>query len=305
MRVAFFGTSDFSVAVLAKLVRFHEVIAIVSQPNRLKDRKNRLIPTPASLFAEKNNIPVFQFERVKSGVNELKAIGADIFVTAAYGQILSKEILDIPPYGVINVHASLLPSYRGSSPIQSAILNGDDVTGVSIMKTNEGMDTGDVLLSQEVAIGEMTAGELSEKLAEKGGDLLIETLKRIGDGTIEPVKQDEKRASHCKKILSGDEKLDLSLNARDIYNKIRAFNPTPIAYTTLNGERLKVLSATLSEGDGDAGEVIFCDKAHGLIVACGKGALRLNAVQPASKKVMSDLEFINGKKIKVGDHLGK
>lgn len=198
MKILFLGTPEFSAEILKRIPPKHTITAVVSQPDRAKDRKGNLLPTPLKKYAVENGIKVYQFERIKKNVDELKAIDADIFITAAYGQILSQEIIDLPRYGIVNVHTSLLPRYRGSSPIQSAILNGDKVTGVTIMQTDVGMDTGDIILSQSVTIGDKTAGELTEELIEVGASLLAEALDEIEAGTAVKVKQDESGATKCK-----------------------------------------------------------------------------------------------------------
>ena len=194
MKILFLGTPEFSAEILKRIPPKHTITAVVSQPDRAKDRKGNLLPTPLKKYAVENGIKVYQFERIKKSVDELKAIDADIFITAAYGQILSQEIIDLPRYGIVNVHTSLLPHYRGSSPIQSAILNGDKVTGVTIMQTDVGMDTGDIILSQSVTIGDKTAGELTEELIEVGASLLAEALDEIEAGTAyvtTPVEPDK------------------------------------------------------------------------------------------------------------------
>ena len=275
----------------------------MSQPDRAKDRKGNLLPTPLKKYAVENGIKVYQFERIKKSVDELKAIDADIFITAAYGQILSQEIIDLPRYGIVNVHTSLLPRYRGSSPIQSAILNGDKVTGVTIMQTDVGMDTGDIILSQSVTIGDKTAGELTEELIEVGASLLAEALDEIEAGTAVKVKQDESGATKCKMIKDEDALINWLDSAENIYNKIRAFNPSPIAYSTLNGERIKIYRATLSDENGEAGQVLKADK-KGIVVGCGKGAINITSLQPSGKKVMDVAAFLNGKRLNKGEHFG-
>ena len=279
----------------------HTITAVVSQPDRAKDRKGNLLPTPLKKYAVENGIKVYQFERIKKSVDELKAIDADIFITAAYGQILSQEIIDLPRYGIVNVHTSLLPRYRGSSPIQSAILNGDKVTGVTIMQTDVGMDTGDIILSQSVTIGDKTAGELTEELIEVGASLLAEALDEIEAGTAVKVKQDESGATKCKMIKDEDALINWLDSAENIYNKIRAFNPSPIAYSTLNGERIKIYRATLSDENGEAGQVLKADK-KGIVVGCGKGAINITSLQPSGKKVMDVAAFLNGKRLNRGEH---
>lgn len=301
MKILFLGTPEFSAEILKRIPLKHTITAVVSQPDRAKDRKGNLLPTPLKKYAVENGIKVYQFERIKKNVDELKAIDADIFITAAYGQILSQEIIDLPRYGIVNVHTSLLPRYRGSSPIQSAILNGDKVTGVTIMQTDVGMDTGDIILSQSVTIGDKTAGELTEELIEVGASLLAEALDEIEAGTAVKVKQDESGATKCKMIKDEDALINWLDSAENIYNKIRAFNPSPIAYSTLNGERIKIYRATLSDENGEAGQVLKADK-KGIVVGCGKGAINITSLQPSGKKVMDVAAFLNGKRLNRGEH---
>lgn len=303
MKILFLGTPEFSAEILKRIPLKHTITAVVSQPDRAKDRKGNLLPTPLKKYAVENGIKVYQFERIKKSVDELKAIDADIFITAAYGQILSQEIIDLPRYGIVNVHTSLLPRYRGSSPIQSAILNGDKVTGVTIMQTDVGMDTGDIILSQSVTIGDKTAGELTEELIEVGASLLAEALDEIEAGTAVKVKQDESGATKCKMIKDEDALINWLDSAENIYNKIRAFNPSPIAYSTLNGERIKIYRATLSDENGEAGQVLKTDK-KGIVVGCGKGAINITSLQPSGKKVMDVAAFLNGKRLNRGEHFG-
>lgn len=303
MKILFLGTPEFSAEILKRTPPKHTITAVVSQPDRAKDRKGNLLPTPLKKYAVENGIKVYQFERIKKSVDELKTIDADIFITAAYGQILSQEIIDLPRYGIVNVHTSLLPRYRGSSPIQSAILNGDKVTGVTIMQTDVGMDTGDIILSQSVTIGDKTAGELTEELIEVGASLLAEALDEIEAGTAVKVKQDESGATKCKMIKDEDALINWLDSAENIYNRIRAFNPSPIAYSTLNGERIKIYRATLSDENGEAGQVLKADK-KGIVVGCGKGAINITSLQPSGKKVMDVAAFLNGKRLNRGEHFG-
>lgn len=305
MRVVFMGTPDFAVEILKGLISEHEVVAVISQPDRAKDRKGRLLATPVKQFAVDNGVPVFQYEKVKEHVSELKALNADIFVTAAYGQILSQEIIDIPRFGIVNVHASLLPRYRGSSPMQAAILSGDEITGVTIMQTAIGMDTGDILLSKPVEIGDMNMGELSEALSKTGSSLLLEALPLIESGKIERKKQDDSLAVNCRKISKDAAEIRFDNTAGKIYNLIRAFNPSPVAFTFYQGERLKVYAAEVVDGHDTAGKILAADRKNGLVVACKEGALRLRQVQAPGKRIMSDVELINGKKFTVGDYFGK
>ena len=305
MRIVFMGTPTFAVSVLSKLVDTHEVVAVVSQPDRAKDRKGNAIFTPVKEFALSKNIPVFQYEKIKLHASELKAFGADIFVTAAYGQILSQELIDIPRFGIVNVHASLLPKYRGSSPIQAAIMNGDEETGVTIMQTEIGMDSGDILSARKVKINGMNAGELSEVLANVGGELLLETLRLIESGNIKPQKQDDSLAVSCRKISKEAALLNWESSSKDLYNLIRAFNPNPVAYTLYKAERLKIYEAEQTDLAGEAGKILCADRKNGLVLACGEGALRIKKLQAPGKKIMSESEYLNGNKLAVGDYFGK
>ncbi len=305
MRVVFMGTPQFAVTVLKKIHESHEVVAVVSQPDRAKDRKGNFINTPVKEFALKNQISVYQFEKIKTNAEVLKALNAEVFVTAAYGQILSQEILDIPRYGVLNVHASLLPKYRGSSPIQTAILNGEEETGVAIMQTELGMDTGDVLAMRSIKINNMNAGELSDVLSELGGELLLEVLNDLSSGNIKPIKQDDLLATKCKKIDKDAAEIDWSKSAEELFNAVRAYNPSPVAYTFYNGQRIKIYEVMPCDLSGKGGEILFADGNKGLIVACGAGALSIKTLQAPGKRVMTCSEFLNGNKIKIGDYFGK
>lgn len=304
MRIVFMGTPDFAVTVLEKLINKHEVVAVVSQPDRAKNRKGELIPTPTKKFALSHGVKTYQFERIKNHVEELRGFNADVYITAAYGQILSQEIIDLPRFGIINVHASLLPKYRGSSPIQTAILNGDAETGVTIMQTSAGMDSGDILGARSVAIDNMTTGELSECLAQVGSDLLLDVLNEIQCGKAQRTKQDESRVSLCKKINKEDACIDWNNDANVICRLVRAFNPNPIAYTYYDEQRIKMYAVEYAEGVGYPGEIISACR-NELIIACGSGAIKVLYLQAPGKKVMSTSEFLNGNKLTIGEYFGK
>ena len=224
MKVVFFGTPDFAVEPLKKIISGrHEVIAVVTQPDRSKGRSGKPVFSPVKEVAVSFGIPVLQYEKIrKEGVEDLKKLSADIFVTCAYGQILSQEIIDIPPHGIINIHASLLPRYRGAAPIQWSILSGDEETGVTIMRTEAGVDTGDVILQKSVKIGsDETAGELFGKLSSLGADLINEALDLIAEGKAEYKKQDESLATHVRMLRKEDGLIDWSLPAKRIYDLVR------------------------------------------------------------------------------------
>lgn len=304
MNVVFLGTPEFAVTVLEKLNEAHRVVAVISQPDRAKDRSGRLILTPVKKFALEHELPFMAFEKIREHADFLKNLGADIFVTAAYGQILSQEIIDIPRYGIVNVHASLLPLYRGSSPIQSAILGGDKVTGVTVMQTALGMDTGDILASKAVEINEMNAGQLSETLAKEGADLLLSTLREIKAGSTSPIKQDESRATYCKKIKKEQAEIDWNQSAEEINNIIRAFNPSPVAFCGSGEKRIKIYEAQVVDCFGTPGQIVFADKKNGLVVACGRGGLKIKRLQQSGKSVLTYDSFLNGNKLKIGDYFG-
>lgn len=304
MRVAFMGTPQFAVSILEKLTEVHEVIAAISQPDRAKDRKGEFIFTPVKEFALRHNIPVYQFEKIRSNVDTIKKLNAEVIVTAAYGQILSQDILDLPRYGVLNVHASLLPKYRGCSPIQTCVLNGDDITGVTIMQTALGMDTGDILAMRSIKVNGMNSEELGDALADLGGKLLLETLDDLKNGKIKPVKQNDALATKCKKFIKEEAKINWKQKAFEINNVIRAFNPNPIAYSFLDGQRIKIYKALPVDGNGTPGEIICADMRKGLVVSCGEGALNILTLQAPGKRMMTAVEFMNGNKISVGDYFG-
>ena len=303
MRIVFMGTPAFAVPVLEALARAHTVVAAVSQPDREKDKKGNLLPTPVKVCAERLGIPCLQPEKVSGHIDALKAYAPDILITAAFGQLLPQSVLDIAPRGVLNVHASLLPRYRGSSPVSAAILEGEAQTGVTIMQTVLGMDAGDILLSQACPIESTdTTATLTEKLSDLGADLLIETLEKLERGEITPIPQDETKVSFCKKIVKSDGLLDFSLPAAVLERKVRAYNPWPIAYAIYNGAPLKIYEAEVVEAE--SGEVgTLCVSRDTITVRCGEGALKLCTVQLPGKKAMPAAEFLRGHRMQEGEKL--
>lgn len=311
MRIVFMGTPAFALAPLrALLAAGHEVIAAVTQPDRPAGRGNKLTACPVKLLAQEAGIPVLQYERIRTeGVEALRALQPELFVTAAFGQILSRELLSIPQYGTINVHASLLPAYRGSAPINWCIINGERVAGVTTMLTDAGMDTGDMLLRRETQIGELeTAGELSERLSLMGAELLTETLEQYPHGALTPTPQDEALASYQPMLKKEMGQIDWSEDARRIACKVRGMNPWPCAYTMLGGERLKLSLARAVEVESvqeqSCGTVVISSAKEGLFVACGKGLLELIEIQAPGAKRMSAKSYLQGKRIDVGTKLG-
>ncbi len=301
MKVLFMGTPSFAVPSLKRLCDSdkHTVVGVVTQPDRALKRGN-VEPSDVKVFALGSSLPVFQPEKISAEVDKLKSFGADIAVTAAYGQLLTQAVLDAFPLGVINVHASLLPKYRGASPINAAIADGQKVTGVTIMRTELGLDTGDILSAVETEItDDDTAGTLTEKLAELGAKLLVETLDNFD--SIKPIKQDENKATRCRTIKKNEEYIDFSLDARQVYNKIRALYPLPCAKTIIDGEVYKIHSAVMCDGDGvfgKAGEIVSSD--YKLIIACGTGAVEITTIQAPSKRAMRTKDFLLGHKLKAG-----
>ncbi len=307
MKVIYLGTPEFAVNPLKAIVSSdrHHVVGVVTQPDRPVGRKNIMTPPPVKVVANENGIPVFQYEKIRvEGVEDLKSLGADIMITCAYGQILSREIIDICPYGIINIHGSLLPKYRGASPIQSAVINGEKTTGITVMQTEEGLDCGDILAVFETPIGEEeTSADLFARLSILGAKNICSVLDDIEDGKITPIKQDESQATLVKTIKKEDALIDFSKDALTVKNLINGMNPWPIAFTLKNGKKLKFYRARTAQGNGKAGEVIVADKK--LVIACGNGAVEIGILQEEGGKAMSAQSYLNGRKLKVGDLLGE
>lgn len=306
MRILFLGTPDFAVAALERIVGTdNEVVGVVTQPDRKRNR-GEVSFCPVKQFAVEKGIKVYQYESIrKEGVEDIKAINPDIMITCAFGQIISQEILDIPKYGVINIHASLLPKYRGSSPIQWCLVNGESKTGVTIMRTALAVDSGDILLQKEIDIlPEENAGELFDRLAVLGGQAIVEALEIIKDGKAVYTPQDESKATHYPMISKEDGKIDWSRSAREVFNKMRGFTPWPSAFTTLDGKLFKILKCVVSDKifDGKEGQV-FVEERKAYVV-CGNGTVELKEVQLEGKKAMPVSDFLLSGKLKTGVVLG-
>lgn len=307
INVVYMGTPDFSVAPLKKLTEFPDefrVIAVATNNDKPIGRKQVLTPSPVKVEALKNGIAVYTYEKIRfEGVEDLKKLNPDVIVTCAFGQILSKEIINIPKFGVINLHASLLPKYRGASPVHYAIMNGEKETGVTVMKTDVGIDTGDILMSEKVKINDgETTGELFERLSFVSADLLIKALRLIVAGKAVFVPQNDDFATTTKIIKKEDAKIDWAQDAETIVNKIRAYNPSPVAFTFLNDLALKIYQAEKVEGSGKCGEVIVSDKK--LVIAAKNGAVSVKVLQKAGGKAISAEDFLRGNKIEKGLFLG-
>ena len=309
MKIIFMGTPDFSATVLKGLLDSgqYEVLAVVTQPDRAVGRKREIRMTPVKELALEYGLQVYQPEKLaqSSDLEELMNLEADGIVTAAFGQFLPSRLLDSVDFAV-NVHASLLPKYRGGAPIHYALINGDEQAGVTIMEMVKEMDAGDMIAARSLPIlDEDNVGTLFEKLAVLGRDLLLDTLPAYLAGEIKPCPQDPSLVTFSPNILPEEEVLDWTKTNRQVFNQIRGMNPWPVAHTLLNGQRLKVYEAELCEGNGNPGEVIALTKKE-LLVAAGEGALSLKVVQPAGKPKMSITDFLNGagRQLKVGDHFG-
>ena len=310
-RVVFMGTPQFAVPSLEALAKAgYDIVGVFTQPDRPAGRGKKLTACPVKERALALGLPVFQFEKIRrpEGVAQLRALAPDVAVTAAFGQILTQELLDIPTFGVINVHASLLPGYRGSAPINWMILNGETMAGVTIMKTDAGIDTGDILRARSTPIGEMeTAGELTERLSLLGAELLGETLPDYLAGRIAPVKQDPAKASYQPMLDKGMGEIDWTKPARVIANQVRGLNPWPCACTDMAEGRLKIYLAKAMDSDSDAlpGTVIVSGPKEGLVVRCGEGALEILEMQAPGGKRMAAKAYLMGRKIDTGARLGR
>ena len=302
MRIIFAGSPEYAVPALKAVHEKFGVAAVITQPDRPVGRKKVLTPTPVKVEAEKLKIPVYDFVKIRKCVDEVKALNADIMITCAYGQLLTQEVLDCFKKGVWNLHASLLPKFRGASPIQAAILAGETHTGVTVMRTELELDSGDILLVKRCKIGDKTCAELSKVLSVLSAEAAVEAVELIKAGNPQLLMQDEAKVTFCKKIQKSDCRIDFSHSAEDICRLIRAMNPDPYAYCEQNGSVLNILRASVTDGDGAVGEVISADK-KGIIVKCGTGAIRIEELQPAGGKVMKAADYVNGRKIKAGDKL--
>lgn len=300
MRAIFMGTPEIAAEVLKCLLNSeHEIIAVVTQPDRPKGRGKELAKSPVKLVAEEHGIPVLQPEKVKApeSVEELRALKPDIILVAAFGQIVSKDILDIPKYGCINVHASLLPEYRGAAPIQWAILDGKELTGVTIMRMDEGIDTGDMISSVEIPITEEeTGGSLHDKLAAAGGPLLLSAIKKIEEGTAVYTPQDHEKHTYAKMLRKELGRLDFTEDAAKLERYIRGLNPWPSAYTYKDGKTIKFWSASVSYDKFDAcpcGTLVSV--ADGMLwIMTGNGILQVKELQPEGKRRMTTEEYLRG-----------
>lgn len=312
MRIIFLGTPEFAVSCLDALYNSkHEIVAVVTQPDKPNERGNKIEVSAVKEYAISHSLPLFQYLKIsRDGVIDLKMLKPDLMVTAAYGQLLSQDIIDIPKYGIINVHASLLPKYRGASPIQSSIIAGDTQTGVTIMKTDIGLDTGDIISQKAVDIlPDDTAGTLTQKLADIGAELLLKTIDSIENGTAKFEKQDNLKATITHKIKKEDSIIIWNKSSKEIVSLINGTNPSPVARTTLNGNVVKIYKAKpvdfeLIDSDLalDTGCVLNSSSAkRGLFIRTATGAVEILQMQFPGGKVLDGKVQLNGRKIAIGD----
>ncbi|SEI52154.1 methionyl-tRNA formyltransferase [Lachnospiraceae bacterium A10] len=322
MKIIFMGTPDFAVSTVDALKKAgHEIVLVVTQPDKPKGRGNKMQYSDVKVWAVENNIPVYQPKRIREAecVEELKKYEADIAVVAAFGQILPKEILEMPKHGCINVHASLLPKYRGAAPIQWAVLNGDKTTGITIMQMGVGLDDGDILTQREVELAaDETGGSLFDRLAVIGGELCVETIDLIAKGEVTPIPQNEEEATHVGMIKKDLGDIDFCEPAEKIERFVRGLNPWPSAYTRYMDKNLKIYRATVYESldaflaipgshkgetrveSAEPGQVLYADQKH-VLVQTGEGLLGLDEIQLEGKKRMQMEDFLRGHKIEAGE----
>ncbi len=305
MKVVYMGTPDFAVAPLEAIIKAgHEVCAVVTQPDKQKGRGKEVQMTPVKECALSHGIPVLQPVKIKEkeAVEELRKYPADIFVVAAFGQLLSEEILQMPKYGCVNIHASLLPKYRGAAPIQWAVINGEEKTGVTIQQMEKGLDTGDMLFKSEVVLDKKETGEsLYDKLTHVGADLIVEALVAIEKGDVKPEKQDESLTCYASRLTKDMGKIDFSKDAVVIERLIRGLNSWPSAYTFYRGKTLKIWEADVTDAETDKKPgTVICVTKDAIEVATGKGTLLLKEIQLEGKKKVAVKDFLLGYEVKEG-----
>jgi methionyl-tRNA formyltransferase len=308
LKIVFMGTSNFAIPSMAKIIDSqHEIVGVVTQPDRPRGRGKKVMSSPVKDLALEHNLDIFQPARIRdeNSIDTLRNWDADIIVVVSYGQIIPAEILDSPRLGCINVHASLLPHYRGAAPIQRAIMAGDTVSGVTTMFMNEGLDTGDIILQMPVDIDEdMDKGELECILAQVGADLLIDTIAILASGSCPRRKQDNHRSSYASMLSREDEEIDWKDSAIKIRNQVRALSPNPATFTYINGQKVKIFKCRLvsEESSGVAGQVTGFSK-EGFWVQTGSGILEITEVQKEGKKRISCSDFLKGFELALGDIL--
>ncbi len=308
LNIIYMGTPDFAVPPLKALADAgYNVSLVVSQPDKAKGRGKKLQNTPVKEAALSEGLNISQPEKIKSNeefLEKLRSISPDIIIVAAYGKILPKELLDIPRLGCVNIHASLLPRFRGAAPIQKAILEGDKKTGITLMYMGEGLDTGDMIAKSETDIGHKTADELHDELSEMGAKLLIEYLPLIASGDISPERQNDELSCYAPMISKNDGLIDFSGDAEFIERQVRAMDSWPAAFTYMNGQQMKIKNAVVGDNvDEDPGTIVEADK-NGIVIACGKGSIVVKSLQMPGKRTMTADEYLRGNSIEKGTVLG-
>jgi len=307
LNTVFMGTPEFAVGTLQGLLEAGvNLIGVYTQPDRPKGRGKKLTPPPVKELAQSHGIPVFQPLKLRApeAVAELQGLAPDLIVVVAYGQILPPSVLDIPRFGCINVHASLLPKYRGAAPINKAIIDGETITGITTMLMDAGLDTGDMLLKKSLEIGpDETAGELHDRLAILGRQTMEETLQLLLAGALQPEKQKDDESTYAPMMKKEDGLIDWSLPAQEVHDRVRGLAPWPGAYTTLDGEVLKLARTEVVEGAGAAG-IVLAAGPNGVEVACGDGVIRIGALQLPGKKMLPAAEFLRGHALQPDMKLG-
>lgn len=307
MRILFMGTPQFAQMSLKALVEDkREVVCVITQPDKPKGRGYEMAMPEVKVYALEKNIPVYQPDTLKDGaiLPILEEYRPDVIIVVAYGKILPEYILKFPKYGCINIHGSLLPKYRGAAPIQRAVIDGEEVSGVTSMYMEKGLDTGDMLIKRELPIGrETTAGEYHDELAVLGGEVLLDTLDALAAGTLSPEKQDEALSTYASQLSKAEGEIDWNNTNEQIYNKIRGLNPWPKAFSFMGGKRLVIDFVYKTPQCGKAGEILCADE-NGLVVACGEGSVLIKEIKPEGKKKMSVGDFLRGHKIEKGTLLG-
>ena len=296
MNIVYMGTPEFSVGPLRELIKKYNISLVVTQPDKKVGRKQEIKFSPVKEFAIEHGIEVFQPEKIREDYKPILDKNPDLIITCAYGQIIPKEILDFPKYKCINIHASLLPKYRGGAPIHHSIINGDEYTGVTIMYMDTKMDSGDILYQEKIKIEDTdNVGTMFSKLSELGSEMIIESLPKIIDGSIKPVKQNEEEVTYAYNISKEDEILDFNNTSRDIFNKIRGLNPFPVSYSILDGKRVKIYSSRIgtSNKNGEMGSIINIYD-DGIGVKTKDGEIIITELQFEGKKRSSTKEYLNG-----------
>jgi methionyl-tRNA formyltransferase len=303
MRVLFLGTPRFAVPSLEAVARAHQVVAVVTQPDRPAGRGRRLTSPPVAERARELGLPVLQPERLREAREVLETAGPEVGVVVAYGRLLPGWLLRLPKLGCVNLHPSLLPKYRGASPVQAAIRQGDPTTGVTVLRVTEELDAGEILGQKEVPIlPEDTAGTLEARLAQEGAELLLEVLGALERGQVQPKPQDPAQASYCGKLSKEDGRICWEQSAQELERFVRAMDPWPVAHTVHRGRILRVWKVRVTDGEGEPGQVLRLSP-QGFVVATGSGAVEVVEVQPASGRRMSGAEYARGYRLRPGERL--